>query len=392
MTSRSTFALAGGEGHEQPDPLLPITGDNNPEETSTMKLKLATCAAALLCAGAASAQSTVTLYGIIDVNLSRFSSGSRSGVGDQTAMVDGTTNGLNGSRWGLRTVEDLGGGMKASVVAEAGINADTGVSAQGGLAFGRQIFVSLSSAQAGELRLGRQYAAHDVVMGYNNPFGNALVLNPGIGVTNTSRSLPQFIDAPRINNMVRYSAPRFGGVEATLHWAPGENTADRYAAVMLQYGAGNLAAALSHEWNKDRTTGDKTNKVTTVGANYDFGPAKLWGGWQQGRSLTTSAGNVGGLSNLVVTGPFAFTAKDLDVYTVAVSAPFGAFLVGANYTRTTYESATGQKLNLGKAAVGLRYALSNRTFLYTGLSKATGDLKDYISQEQVFQLGVRTAF
>ena len=358
-----------------------------------MKTRHALSTIALLSAGAACAQSSVTLYGIVDLNISHFSAGSRSATGSVTAMTDGTTNGLNGSRWGIRTIEDLGGGLAAGVVAEAGINADSGAAAQGGLAFGRQIFVSLSSRTAGELRLGRQYAVHDIVMGYNNPFGNALVLNPGIGVTNTGRSLPQFIDAPRISNVVQYATPKFAGFGATLQVAPGENTADRYTSVMLQYGAGGaFAAAASHEWNRDRTSDATTNKVTTLGANYDFGPARVWGGYQRGRSLTTSAGNVGAFSNLLVTGAVAFTANDLDVYTVAISAPFGPLLAGANYTRTRYESAGGQRLALGKAAVGVRYGMSNRTFLYAGLSRATSDLKDYIAQKQVFQLGVRTAF
>jgi GBP family porin len=357
-----------------------------------MKMKLAAAAAALLCAGTASAQSTVTLYGIVDLNISHFSGGSQSGVGGLTAMMDGTANGLNGSRWGIRTVEDLGGGLRAGVVAEAGVNADTGASAQGGLGFGRQIYVMLGSSTAGELRLGRQYAVHDVVMGYNNPFVNALVLNPGIGVTNVGRPLPQFMDAPRINNVVQYSTPKFGGLTGTLQYAFGENVADRYTSVMLQYAVDKFNAAASYEWNRDRTTGDRTNKVATAGANYDFGALKVLAGYQRGSDLTTSPGNVGALSNLVVTGPTTFTANDLQVYTAAVSVPVGAFLLGANYTRTRYEGAGGEELSLGKVGLGARYGLSTRTFLYAGVSRATGDLKDFISQKQVIQAGIRHAF
>ncbi len=357
-----------------------------------MKARLVLPAFAALCATAASAQSSVTLYGIVDLNVSHFSAGSLSGAGNVTSLTDGTVNGLNGSRWGIRTVEDLGGGLKAGVVMEAGVNADTGAAAQGGLAFGRQIFVSLSSNSWGEVRLGRQYAAHDTVQSYNNPFGNALVLNPGIGVTNAGKALPMFLDAPRISNMVQYSTPKFAGFTGTLQHAFGEGTADRFNGVMLQYGAGAFNAALSHEWNKDRTTGNRTNKTTSLGANYDFGVAKVLAGYQKAKDLTTSAGNVGALSNLVVTGPITYTAVDLDTYTLAVSVPFGAWTVGANYTRNSYDGAAGQSLTLGKAAIGARYALSARSFLYTGLSVATGDLKDYIAQKRVFQVGIRHAF
>lgn len=357
-----------------------------------MKTKLAFSAIALACTNVSWAQSNVTLYGIVDLNISHFSSGSKSGVGSVTAMTDGTTNGLNGSRWGIRTSEDLGGGLKAGVLMEAGVLADTGASAQGGRGFGRQTYAWLGSDAGGELRLGRQYAAHDVVMGYDNPFGNALVLNPGIGVTNATRSLPQHIDAPRIDNVIRYSTPTFSGLSGTAMYAPGESVGDSYHALMLQYTAGPFAAAASHEWNKDKATSDRTNKVTTLGANYDFKAVKLWAGYQRGRNLTTSPGNVGALSNLIVTGPITFTANALNLYTVAVSAPVGNLLLGANYTRDTYKDSSGQELSLGKVGIGASYGLSKRTFLYAGASRATGDLKDFISQKRVVQLGIRHAF
>jgi predicted porin len=356
-----------------------------------MKAKFLLSATAALFAATAAAQSSVTIYGLVDLNVSRFSAGANSGTGDLTALVDGGVNSI-GSRWGIRTVEDLGGGLKAGVVLEAGFNADNGSAGQGGLAFGRQSFVSLSSATAGEIRLGRQYAPHDVVLVYNNPFGNGLVLNPGLLVTNNGRALPQFIDAPRVNNVIQYGTPTIGNFSAAVQYAPGENTADRFASVMVQYGSNALNAAISHEWNKDRVTGSRTNKVTTVGANYDFRIVKLLAGYQRGRDLTTSAGNVGSLTNLIVTGPSTFTADGLDAYTVGVSVPLGQVLAGVNYTRTNFQSATGQKQGLGNFGVGARYALSPRTWLYSGLSVATGDLRNYILQKRVLQVGVRTAF
>lgn len=357
-----------------------------------MKAKFSLSAIAALFAATASAQSSVTIYGVVDLNVSRFSSGPNSGAGDLTALADGTVNGMNGSRWGIRTVEDLGGGLNAGVVLESGFNADSGSAGQGGLAFGRQIFISLSSASVGELRLGRQYAPHDIVQGYNNPFGNGLLLNPGLAVTNSGRALPQFIDAPRVNNVIQYGTPKIGSWNATVQYAPGENTADRFGSVMVQYGSGAVNAAISHEWNKDRTTGSRTNKVTSIGANYDFRVVKLVGGLQHARDLTTSAGNVGALSNLIVTGPATFTASGMDAYTVGLAVPVGPVLMGVNYTRTNYESAAGQKQSLGRIGVGARYGLSARTFLYAGMGAATGDLKDYILQKRVLQAGVRTAF
>jgi general bacterial porin, GBP family len=72
--------------------------------------------------------------------------------------------------------------------------------------------------------------------------------------------------------------------------------------------------------------------------------------------------------------------------------PFGAWLVGANYIRTKYESATGQTQTLGRIALGTTYALSKRSIVYGSIGTTTGDLKDYISQKNEFQLGLRHAF
>jgi general bacterial porin, GBP family len=358
-----------------------------------MKRMLALATAGLSLAGVAQAQSSVTLYGIVDLNISQIKAGSNVGGTSLTVMNDGSVNGMNGSRWGMRVSEDLGGGLKAGAVLESGFTADTGASGQGGRLFGRQVFASLSSSSVGELRLGRQYAAHDIVLGITNPFGNGMVLNPGIGVSNRGKALPQFIDAPRIDNLIQYQTPSWGGFVGRLQYALGENVNDKFASASAGYNVGKLALAASYEWNKDRINGKDTNKVTTLGANYDFGVAKLYGGYQTGSDLTTNAGNVGALSNLTVTSSSgAFNATKMNAYTVAASVPFGSFVLGANYTVTEFKPASGASKDIGKLAVGLRYGLSKNTFLYTAFSTATGDLKDDISAKRVFQAGLRTAF
>ncbi|WP_308610527.1 porin [Massilia frigida] len=98
----------------------------------------------------AMAQSSVTVYGVADAALVKESGGVAGGV---TKMVGGVEG---GSRLGFRGTEDLGGGLAAIFTLEMGFNLDTGTSAQGGVAFGRQAFVGLNS-KAGALTLGRQY-------------------------------------------------------------------------------------------------------------------------------------------------------------------------------------------------------------------------------------------
>jgi len=344
--------------------------------------------------GTAQAQSSVTLYGLVDLAIDHYKAGSRSGAGNVWKMNDGVVNGLNGSRWGVRVSEDLGGGLKANAVLESGLNADTGTAGQGGLAFGRQVYVGLSSASLGELRMGRQYILSDSVVGQGNPFGNALVNNPTTSVTNMGRNLPLWLNAPRADNVVQYQTPSFAGFSLAGQVAPGEGTADRFHGVKAAYAMGPLSAALSYEWNKPRAGGDDTNKSLTIGANYDFGVVKVLGGIQDNKNLTTTSGNgaASGVSNLIVTGATSFTARDTRGYTVGVEVPVGLTLIGANYTVVKYESAAGQSQDLGKLALAARYALSKTTFLYAGASMATGDLKDYISQKTVLQAGMRTAF
>jgi predicted porin len=372
-------------------------GFNSNEErdmqTRTIE-KALLAAAALLAAGASQAQSSVTLYGLIDLAVDNYKAGSAAGGTNVWKLNDGVVNGLNGSRWGVRVAEDLGGGLRANAVLEGGLSADTGALGQGGLAFGRQAYVGLSSASFGEVRLGRQYILEDSTMGLSNPFGNAAVNNQGTGVTNLGKALPFWLNAPRANNVIQYQTPSMGGFYVAAQLAPGEATADRFHGTKFGFSSGPLNAAVSYEWNKSRTTGDNTNKSLTIGANYNFGVLKVLGGIQRNDDLTTTAGNGAFTgSNLSVTsGKGTFTVAKIDGYTVGVEIPVGALTLGVNYSGVKYESAAGQDVTLGKAAFAGRYGLSKSTFLYAGFSVSTGDLKEYITENRVVQAGLRMAW
>src|SRR5690349_4010887 len=127
--------------------------------------------AVMAAAGAASAQSSVTLFGIVDASVSRYVQ--RGGDVPGTPGSNNTVlanSAYNRSRLGFRGTEDLGGGMAASFWLEAALNNDNGtfgtspvnsagsstVTGGGGLTFGRRSTVSLSG-NWGELRLGRDY-------------------------------------------------------------------------------------------------------------------------------------------------------------------------------------------------------------------------------------------
>ncbi|WP_028999970.1 porin [Azohydromonas australica] len=369
----------------------------------------------------ASAQSSVTLYGLVDLSVINTKGGSRVGGNSVTELLDGVAYGP-GSRWGLRVSEDLGSGLKANVVLESGFGADTGAQTQGtsnlGIAsrlFGRQAFVSLASASLGELRLGRQYALHDEVNAVNNPFGSTTVLTPtypvSTGGTNPaarSVKLPFFVDGPRVDNAVQYISPTFAGFRAQAMVAASEGQANtittpnsvvpRYEAVKLSYFKGPINVAVSYDQNRNGSIPGTHDKVLNIAANYDFGMAKVFAGYQLSKELTPigmAYSGVPSFNNIVpansTTG--AFPLDELKGYIVGVAVPIGSTTLGAVYTRVKY-SNVGDTLSadLGKFAVGATYGLSKQTTLYAAASVANGDLKDSIQEKRAIQVGLRKAF
>lgn len=109
---------------------------------------------------AAHAQSSVTLYGLIDAGITYTNN-----QGGHSAWQE-TSGSINGSRWGLRGTEDLGGGLKAIFTLENGFGINNGTLKQNGREFGRQAFVGLAHDGFGSLTLGRQY---DSVVDYLGP-------------------------------------------------------------------------------------------------------------------------------------------------------------------------------------------------------------------------------
>ena len=112
-----------------------------------MKKSLLALAALTAFAGAASAQSSVTLFGIVDAGVARLSGGGKTKIGM-------TNSGYNSSRFGVRGVEDMGGGMQAGFWLEGQLTNDDGNAA--GLNFQRRSTVSLMGG-FGEIRMGRDY-------------------------------------------------------------------------------------------------------------------------------------------------------------------------------------------------------------------------------------------
>jgi predicted porin len=168
--------------------------------------------AALGCAvmAPAYAQSTVTLYGVIDEGL-QFNTNNKNVVGGRNVggrlwNLDSLA-GPSGSRWGIKGAEDLGGGLKAVFTLESGVNINNGNLGQGGTFFGRQAYVGLTSNRFGSVLLGRQYDSVNDYIGFMT-FGLASygsgISHPG-DVDNTTHT-------SRANNTIKYVSPDFAGL------------------------------------------------------------------------------------------------------------------------------------------------------------------------------------
>src|SRR6201996_901658 len=209
-------------------------------------------------AGAAHAQSTVTLYGLIDAGITYTSN--QGGAHN----VQETSGAVNGSRWGLRGSEDLGGGLKAIFTLENGFSGATGKLGQNGLEFGRQAFVGLSSDQYGAVTLGRQY---DSVVDYLAPLA---LTGTGSGGTQAAHPFDNdnLDNSFRINNSIKYSSVNYGGFKfGTL------------------YGFSNSAGNFS------------TNRAYSVGATYNYGPFNFAAAYLQLNNSGTDLNSGGAVTN-----------------------------------------------------------------------------------------------
>lgn len=261
-----------------------------------MKFKLAAIALALA-APAAFAQSSVTLYGIVDLD-GQFLSG-------HAKQVLVTSGGQSGSRLGFKGTEDLGSGNYFDFVLESGINLDTGSSAQGGQLFGRQAFGALRTPY-GILSAGRQYSSVYTQTGDFSEFSNVSLgattaviggfaggyepIRGGANNATTSTATGAEVNGSpaRVNNSVRYTTPTFEGFKASVLYGAGEVTGGtqgtRLVDVSARYTNFGLDAYLSYVTDKAANGTTVANSQTDIGiitasAAYTFGAFKVQGGF-----------------------------------------------------------------------------------------------------------------
>jgi predicted porin len=363
--------------------------------------------AALAVAGVASAQSSVTLFGVVDAAVSGYSNKSDLAIPSLTNpfLVDSikasrtalSNSGYNSSRLGFRGTEDLGGGLAASFWLEAPISNDDG---QTGIStFRRRSTVSLSGG-FGEVRLGRDYTPtfwNDTVF---DPFGTNGVGTNLVSTANDAFNTfngaapPTVAGVPSVlgNNYVRASnsigyflPPNLGGFYGQVMYAlheqnkydPGVTTptalnnsrTGRYVGGRIGYANGPLDVAGSYGQS---TVGDNffvgtTTNVTTanLGASWDFGVVKLFGEYSQAKNEVDAENT------------FLTPAPDVDLkgYLLGATVPVGPGLIRVAYSAVKYDfnapitlfGSDDPKAN--KFAIGYVHNLSKRTALYATVAR-----------------------
>ncbi len=336
--------------------------------------------AAVAASSAALAQSSVTLFGIMDVAVRNVKQG---GVSQSSLSQDGTAS----SRIGFRGVEDLGGGMSAGFWLEGALDPDTGNGAAA-LNFQRRSTVSLMGG-FGEVRLGRDYTPTFWNHTVYDPFGTN-----GVGSsTNTFGALGSgATTVVRANNTIAYFTPNISGFQGQFQYAFKETQTDndpnKYAGLRLTYNAGPLSVALATAAEGSAAANVNKFKRTNVGASYDFGFIKPMAQYTIGK-FETNAG----------------VDQEVKHLMVGLTAPVGPGLIKASYTRSSYDNFAG---DANQVAIGYEYGLSKRTALYTNYSRisnkvgaafsvsaeagATGAAVTPGQSSRGFEVGVRHSF
>jgi predicted porin len=379
--------------------------------------------------GAAMAQSSVTLFGIVDATYAV----GRGSMSNKTRL---TNSGLNSSRLGFRGTEDLGGGMAASFWLEAGLGNDDGqggntnsnnqasgtgdaVAGRQGLTFNRRSTVSLSGG-FGEVRLGRDYTPQFWNLTVFDPFGTngvgtSQTLN-GVSTTVTDPMDPKkpikfgfgpagFSTGVRASNSIGYFLPgNLGGFYGQVQYYLGENSSSDKdanqtsikkdgsgAGVRFGFANGPINIALAASKTKYTSFVDLEKLIVkgnvqalNVGGEYDLGVAKLMAQYNEDK-LSTTEGSIKGKGWLLGT-----------------TIPVGAGEIRAAYSVYKLPNFDEFEMQTNKFALGYTHNLSKRTAVYTTYArlKNKGFSDQALNSAQTglgktssgFDLGIRHSF
>lgn len=365
-------------------------------------MKKTLLAAALMAgfAGIAQAETSVTLYGILDGGIgfqqikgsaTVNSQGGKNSIEDvwsqnrpdsfknkRTGLIGGVQS---GNRWGLKGSEDLGNGLRAVFVLESGFNIANGHQQQDGRLFGRQATLGLAGDSWGQLDLGRQTnIASKYIPGVGDPFGG------GFDQANIGGALSA-ANTARYDNMVMYQTPNFSGFQFGVGYSTNVDAEDGDDwdkngtknnkagwTTGLRYVNGPIGAALSYDQFKDRNgalangKGNVTAKAWAAAFSYDFEVVKLHLAGGQTRDGLFATQSYAGEKFL----PSFEGLKGLRVnsYLAGLSAPVGAGKVMASWHMADLDKAphayvAGNEFKKQHTySLGYTHPLSKRTNVY----------------------------
>ncbi len=346
-----------------------------------MKKSLVALAVLGAFSSAAYAQTSVTVYGVIDLSVNYTTHQDAAGdhvfsLGDSNASTgagDGGQGALSGSRWGLKGEEDLGGGSKAIFKLESGFTANNGQSDQQGQLFGRQAYVGFANSNVGTFTFGRQYGTMTDVAFDFDPLGVGNYL---------ANEWEVFLFGVRFDNTIKYTN-QFGPVQLNVQYSVGgqagsDSIGNTYGA-SVKYDNAGIAFAGGVQQSEDANS----NKLTawTIDGKYTFGQATLFldydhintdPGFAKAHSLSggalantsifiSNAGNTTSRKDSLWTAGFAYNLTPATTVTLGyMDDLISQDIVGGGSMKTAYAL--------------LEYRLSKRTEVYLTVddSRATG--------------------
>lgn len=303
----------------------------------------------------AHAQSSVTLFGVVDLSMR------------QTKTSDGSrirtlsSGGLTGSRLGIRGTEDLGGGLSAGFWLEADVSPDTGMT-NATAYWSRRSTLSLTSSDWGELRMGRDYVPLFTKQYVPfSPFGPNGVASNGSLFFGTPSLLGSGSGAGvRADNMIKYILPRdLGGLygEVMGSFAEGRDV-NRHRGGVLGYASGPFDLNVGFGRTSD-TTGLHWIRISSIGASYNLS-------WARFTTLLQDA---------------TYLQRRQRTIDFGVSLPVGNGVLKADYIRADQSGAGSDNNDANQVSLGYVHYLSKRTALYSTFSRISNGGK------QVFGLG-----
>jgi predicted porin len=317
-------------------------------------------------AGAASAQSSVTIYGLLDQSVAKGNGGTAGNNGGSAGASDAwTVQQAAGSRLGFRGNEDLGGGMSAQFQIEHRFSPDTGAVGNTNSFWQGRSYVQVGGNDMGRVYLGRDYTPSFWPAVKSDPFGwdgvGQIGANAWAGYVAPDQGQGAGV---RTSNTVGYKSPNLGGL--TIQAAVGlseTSGAGRNNGFNVEYGAGPIYAAMGFE-KITGGTGDGRG-VTNFALHYNFGFANVMGYFASAKPTKTTKSKM---------------------YSIGVKAPVGPGALKAMYFNVNPD---GNNNNSSKIGVGYDYPLSKRTNVYADLGLTRADTR---TNNTTYAFGVKHTF